>query len=136
MPRNWYGNAQSARQAPRTANAVRTINAVGGMKHTVRAIYGSTDNAIGDHGNDALCRVATAKQEAALHEFHPYQGAHYAHNIFRYASHDVTRDALPMVESDTDETEFVPDIDFLLHRALARGMTLVAYCAMIGQPIA
>lgn len=126
MPTNWYGNAQSAKQAPRTASGQRTLKAVGGMRSQVRAIYGSTDRAELDHGNDPLCRLAPAS--AHFTNDPRYSGDAYTVNVHRYAAHEepVTR----QFASAHSGPKYDPDA--IIARAIKLGMTVVEYCARIG----
>lgn len=132
MTRSWYGNAQSAKQAPRTHAGNKALKAVAGMasKSTmrsmnvdpsgVRAIYGSTDNAQHDHSNDTLCVLAPT---GTVFTSNPtYRGSTYTPDTHRYAYHEPTSTPAPEPM----------DIDLLVRRAIKRGMTLVAYCAALG----
>lgn len=151
MPRNWYGNAQSARQAPRSANGARSLAEVGGMnsKSTVRsmsvdaqacrAIYGSSDNATVDATNSILCRALDTAKADALHTVRHYDGPAYGPNIHRYAPSNGAIDtttAVAAIEATTQEAATSApseaDIAWLTKRATARHMTLVEYCATIG----
>lgn len=128
MTTNWYGSAQSAKQAPRSANGQRSLNAVGGMRHEVRAIYGSTDRATVDHSNDTLCKLAPAS--AHFTDSPAYAGAVYSQNVYRYAAHEepITR----QFASAHSTPELEPlSVEFYLRRAAQHGMTLVDYCAML-----
>src|SRR5882757_9280697 len=152
MPRNWYGNAQSARQATRSHNGALSLSAVGGMnsKSTVqartvdpqscRAIYGSTDNAAGDATNSVLCRALDTAKASALHSLRHYEGPEYGPNVHRYAPSmghvDITT-AVAAIEAvdTTQEAATTPsevDIAWLTKRATSRHMTLVEYCSAIG----
>jgi len=135
MPLNWYGNAQSAHTAPRTHNGAQWEHAVGGMRSTVRAIYGSTDKASEDHTNSVLCKALDVAKAAALHTVRHYDGPEYKPNVYRYAPSNG-----PIAERTTPEvpTTVEPsaqDVAWLTRRATARKMTLVEYCAAIGIPL-
>lgn len=147
MPRNWYGNAQSARQAPRTHNGALTLSAVGGMNSKAgshsrtidpqgcRAIYGSTDNAAEDATNSVLCRALDTVKAAALHSLRHYTGPQYGPNVHRYAPSMGAVDTTTPVAASTQAETTVPseaDIAWLTKRAMSRHMTLVEYCAAIG----
>ena len=150
MPRNWYGNAQSARQATRSHNGALSLSAVGGMnsKSTVqartvdpqscRAIYGSTDNAAGDATNSVLCRALDTAKASALHSLRHYEGPQYGPNVHRYAPSMGAIDTSTPVAASTQADSTVPseaDIAWLTRRATARHMTLAEYCAVIGVPL-
>lgn len=135
MPRNWYGDAQSAKQAPRTHSGNRALAKVGGTDNKrfpnigiARAIYGSTDRATEDHRNDALCVLAPAS--AVFTDNPVYAGQEYGHNVFRYADHVPITDAPQPLESPSEDY-----INLLFARADKRGMTIVDYCAAIGVAI-
>ena len=150
MPRNWYGNAQSARQATRTHNGALSLSAVGGMnsKATVqartvdpqscRAIYGSTDNAAQDATNSVLCRALDTAKASALHSLQHYTGPQYGPNVHRYAPsmgaiNTTTAVAAASTPSESPaSTPSEADIAWLTKRATSRHMTLVEYCATIG----
>lgn len=125
------GSARSAKQGVRSHNGQRALRAAGGMNSAARmgttvmdpqgcrAIYGSTDRATQDHTNDALCRVVAELSDATAQE--------YSMNVFRYADH-YTIDSTPV----PDVPAVLPDLDFLIQRATARGMSIVQYCALQG----
>lgn len=133
----WYGNAQSAKGAPRKASGQRTLNAVRGVNGrsgassstvdpaTCRAVYGSTDAATVDRRNAPLCRALPITQAAKLRTVAPsdYVGARYTGNV--------TRMHYATVESWDGPTDQA-DIDALVRVATAHNQTLAEYCAERG----
>jgi len=113
----WFGHAGKPGKvtSTRAHNGKSWETSVGGMRNTVRAIYGSTDHASEDHRNDPLCHVVTDVK--------------VCDNLGR------------VVHLDTfGITEFVPptqeehaqEVARLVRRATKLGMTLVEYAAMVG----
>lgn len=134
MARNWYGVAQSARQAPRSANAARTLARVGGVNSrssygvsvdagTCRAVYGSTDHAAADHSNDPLCRALDIESATKLHTARHYTGTAYERNVYRKADMQTVHGVTPVSASD---------IDALIRCATAHNQSLVEYCDALG----
>lgn len=145
MPRQWYGKAHSARQAPRSANAARTLRAVGGANSRTstsvtmdprgcRAVYGSTDRATLDHSNAALCKVLTIAKAQGLHEQRHYSGTEYGRAVYRLAASGNQSSAEEWTTPGTD-TLSADDAAWIVRRAEARNMSLVVYAATMGLTI-
>lgn len=122
----------SPRTNVRQHNSSLTLARVGGTKHSIRAIYGSTDSATMDHKNDPLCKVALTNKPTYTND-PQYRGAAYnpkgfvgrASEMLTVVSQDVPVAAEPQTF----------DLAALLARAARKGMTLVQYCALIGVQI-
>lgn len=138
MPANWYGDAHSAKQAVRSNNGHRSLNAVGGVHNRkapklgeTRAIYGSSDRATLDHGNDPLCRVASHSAEFTNDP--QYAGEVYSRNVFRYAAHEepVTRQFSLSAHSE-EPAPPTHNLETIVARAIKAGVSIVEYCARLG----
>lgn len=125
------GNAQSAKQGIRGHNARRTVQAVGGMTNLVRAVYGSTDRATGDHSNDPLCRITDRNNFTN----NPTVVTTYAvSNVFRYADFGTTSLPAKVVPVSLRHTarDHNTRINFMVTRATVRGMSIVQYAQLQG----
>lgn len=114
----------------RRHNSERFEDAVGGMRGFVRAVYGSTDAARQDHTNDPLCRVANdSKLNLAIGDPRVHVAYDHTGYVGRYTSYEVISDA-PKATATTSEPTI--DVDVIVRRAIARGLTVVEYCSQIG----
>lgn len=124
MARAWYAQAKhrpmpthNSKMWESNVGGVRTTTSAHSMRYSVdagtcRAVYGSTDNAKLEHGNDTLCKVVPDST---------------GHNLVL---------ATADIRNDTDHfTETVVDVDRFIERAIARGMSVRDYFAMMGVTI-
>lgn len=112
---DWYGHAKHRPMQVHSSKTWET--AVGGTRNEIRAIYGSTDNAMQDHRNDPLCHIVD--DATGMRDNKPYVPT------TQHSFYTVTTTVAPDAERTAS----------LIRRAIARNMTLVDYCAMVGQPL-
>lgn len=125
----------------RAYHTATALAAVGGQKHDVKAIYGSSDAAKGDHSNSPLCRVAPTKSPTyTLNPTANPTGRLYSPKgyVGRYAEKEINRHVTvpERVEAVIVRQGPTTDLSVLLRRCQRANMTLVAYCAMLGIPLA
>lgn len=129
MTSAWYGSAQSSRTNVRRYNTQRTLTRVAGTEHLVRAIYGSSDHAEGDHTNSPLCRTAPTVSSTYTSNPQNYSGGAYKPNGY-VGRASVMHTLTTIPEGPAEGQAF--DLEALLTRAAHHGLSLVEYAAKIG----
>lgn len=107
----------AGRRPQQTHNSQSWETAVGGSRSAIHAIYGSSDRATLDYTNSTLCKVVD--NDTGMRDGIPF--------IPTTTGRHSDVETMPAV---TDER-----IAYLVARATATHRPLVAYCAMIGQPL-
>lgn len=130
MTDKWYGNAQAARTNVRRHNTQRTLTKVAGTEHLVRAIYGSSDHASGDHTNSPLCRTAPTVSSTYTSNPQNYNGGAYKPK--GYVGRASVMHTLTTTIPETATGQPTPELGTLLARAAHHGLTLAEYAAKIG----